>query len=94
MFLFFSYQSFMSSLLHFSLLIPNALLPECVFFFSSTKELFHKFLQRLETDYNPKEYEGNLIKDVSTNEYILFEIPLILTAKYEWVENNYAVNSI
>lgn len=46
-------------------------LPECVFFFfSSTKELFHKFLQRLETDYNPKEYEGNLIKDVSTHEYI------------------------
>ncbi|KAL9984671.1 hypothetical protein ACROYT_G006994 [Oculina patagonica] len=29
-----------------------------------TKELFHKFLQRLETDYNPKEYEGNLIKDI------------------------------
>ncbi|KAJ7337905.1 hypothetical protein OS493_008064 [Desmophyllum pertusum] len=29
-----------------------------------TKELFLKFLQRLEADYNPKEYEGNLIKDI------------------------------
>ncbi|KAM7438388.1 hypothetical protein ABFA07_012101 [Porites harrisoni] len=29
-----------------------------------TKELFLKFLKRLEEDYNPKEYEGNLIKDV------------------------------
>ena len=31
----------------------------------STKELFLKFLERLEQDYNPEEYDGNLIKDVS-----------------------------
>ena len=37
-----------------------------VFFCRSTKELFLKFLQRLETDYIPREFEGNLIKDVST----------------------------
>ncbi|XP_068711774.1 TPR repeat-containing protein DDB_G0287407-like isoform X2 [Montipora foliosa] len=29
-----------------------------------TKELFLKFLERLEQDYNPKEYNGNLIKDI------------------------------
>lgn len=29
-----------------------------------TKELFYKCLQRLEVDYNPKEYDGNLVKDV------------------------------
>lgn len=31
---------------------------------NNTKELFLKFLQRLETDYIPREFEGNLIKDV------------------------------
>ena len=36
----------------------------------STKELFLKFLQRLEADYNPKEYEGNLVKDVSNTIFI------------------------
>jgi len=35
-----------------------------VFFCCSTKELFLKFLQRLEADYIPREFEGNLIKDV------------------------------
>lgn len=38
----------------------------CILLISSTKELFLKFLERLEEDYNPEEYEGNLIKDVST----------------------------
>ena len=37
----------------------------CLYLISSTKELFLKFLERLEKDYNPEEYEGNLIKDVS-----------------------------
>ena len=42
---------------------------ESVFFCCSTKELFLKFLQRLEADYIPREFEGNLIKDVSTTEF-------------------------
>lgn len=31
---------------------------------NNTKELFLKFLERLEQDYNPEEYDGNLIKDI------------------------------
>ena len=31
----------------------------------STKELFQKFLQRAEQDYNPNKYSGNMVKDVS-----------------------------
>ena len=30
----------------------------------STIELFHKFLVRMEKDYNPREYKGNFVKDV------------------------------
>lgn len=48
---------------HFSVLLKEK--NRCLFSYS-TKELFLKFLKRLEEDYNPKEYEGNLIKDVST----------------------------
>ena len=44
----------------------------CFVLISSTKELFLKFLERLEEDYNPKEYEGNLIKDVSTSSKLYF----------------------
>ena len=31
----------------------------------STKELFEKFLRRAEQDYNPSQYSGNMVKDVS-----------------------------
>jgi hypothetical protein len=34
-------------------------------FFFSTKGLFLKYLERLEKDYNPEDYQGNLTEEVS-----------------------------
>lgn len=71
-FLYHPFYIFFTCCYFFYIVFPNTLFDFSLslffsfFFCRSTKELFLKFLQRLETDYIPREFEGNLIKDVST----------------------------